>query len=107
MRHGLRREIDKEPRRKAKVGRRGSRQFSSGGSGALSSASIVGKEQSNQLKAVAQTSTPSGRSGSTFYQGCGYQHYGQCKRSGTFLGVVSRVTLRETIRRVLSELRVA
>ena len=83
MRHGLRKEIDREPRRKAKVGRRGLRQLSSGGSRALSSASIVGKEQSNQLKAVAQTSTPSGRSGSTFYQGCGYHHYRQYTRLGT------------------------
>ena len=61
------RQVDREPRKKAKKGKWGPRQISSGGFCALSSIGTVGREQSNQPKGVAQTSTPSEKSGVTFY----------------------------------------
>ena len=76
------RQVEREPRKKAKIGRQIFRQSEAGGSGTTAGTNTVARVQGNQTRSVTQSAGNTGRSGAPYCQTCGYTHYGRCGRPG-------------------------
>ena len=78
------RQIEQEPRKKAKTGGQVFRQFEATESEIAAGTNIVARGQGNQARSVAQSVGNTGRSGALHCQTCGYSHYGRCGRPGAY-----------------------
>ena len=72
------RQVEREPRKKAKTGGQGFRQMEATGSGIAVGTNIVARGQGSQAGSVTQSMGNIGGSGAPYCQTCGYSHYGRC-----------------------------
>ena len=66
-----RRQVEREPRKKAKTARQMYRQSKAGRSGIAAGTDIMARGQSNQARSVTQSAGNAGRSGAPYCQTCG------------------------------------
>ena len=78
------RQVEREPRKKAKTGRQVFRQSEAGGSGTAAGTDIVARGQGNQTRSVTQPAGNIVRSGAPYCQTCSYSHYGRCGQASVF-----------------------
>ena len=76
------RQVEREPRKKAKTGGQGFRQTEATGSEIVAATNTMGRGQGNQARSATQPAGNTGRSGAPYCQTCGYSHYGRCGRPG-------------------------
>ena len=76
------RQVKREPRKKAKIGRQMFRQSKASGSRTTTGIDIVARGQSNQTRSVTQPMGNTRRSRAPYCQTYGYPHYGRCGQSG-------------------------
>ena len=72
------RQIEQEPRKKAKTGGQVFRQSEATRSEIAAGTNIVAQGQGNQAGSVTQSVGNIERSGAPYYQTYGYSHYGRC-----------------------------
>ena len=72
------RQIEQEPRKKAKTGGQVFRQSEATGSGIVAGTNIVARGQGNQAGSVTKSVGNIGGSRAPYCQTCGYSHYGRC-----------------------------
>ena len=76
------RQVEQEPRKKAKTGEQVFRQSEATGSGTAAGTNTTAPSQGNQARLVTQSVGNTGRSGAPYCQTCRYSHYGRCGRAG-------------------------
>ena len=72
------RQVEWEPRKKAKTRRKMFRQSEASGLGTAIGTDMVARGQGNQRRSVTQLMGNNGRSEAPYCQTCGYSHYGRC-----------------------------